>query len=145
MTDRPLEITRRIDAEVETVFAWFTDPARYARWMGTDVTLDPSPGGTYRVFMREGREARGEFVEVDPPRRVVFTWGWVGDPLVPPGSTRVEVTLERDGEATLVRLAHHDLPSPDAADHHGQGWNLYLDRLVLVARGADPGPDPNAA
>lgn len=141
---QPLEVTTRIAAPPETVFPYFTDPARYVQWMGSEVDLDPTPGGTYRVRVRDGVEAAGEFVEVDPPRRVVFTWGWQGDPLVAPGSTRVEVTLEPDGDETVVRLVHHDLPGPEPRDHHRQGWELYLPRLALVVQGGDPGPDPNA-
>lgn len=141
----PLELTTRIAARPETVFPYLTDPDRYALWMGTEATLDPEPGGSYRVFMRDGIEARGEFVEVDPPHRVVFTWGWEGHPLVPPGSTRVEVMLEPDGDGTLVRLVHHDLPSDEERDQHREGWVLYLDRLATAATGGDPGPDPNAS
>jgi uncharacterized protein YndB with AHSA1/START domain len=44
--------------------------------MGSKGTFDPRPGGIYRLEMNEGWIALGEFVEVDPPRRVVFTWGW---------------------------------------------------------------------
>ncbi len=140
----PLELTTRIDARPETIFPYFTDPDRYVQWMGTEATLHPEPGGAYRVSMRDGVEARGEFVEVNPPHRVVFTWGWEDHPLVPPGSTRVEVTLEPDGDGTLVRLVHHDLPSAEERDQHREGWSLYLDRLATTATGGDPGPDPNA-
>jgi uncharacterized protein YndB with AHSA1/START domain len=52
----------------------------------------------------------GEFVEIDPPRRLVFTWGWEGDEEVPPGSSTVEVTLTPDGDATVLHLVHGDLP-----------------------------------
>jgi uncharacterized protein YndB with AHSA1/START domain len=140
----PLEVTTHVAAPPDVVFPYFTDPERYAAWMGTDVTLSPTPGGTYRVRMRDGVEAAGEFVEVDPPRRVVFTWGWEGDPVVAPGSTRVEVTLEPDGDGTLVRLVHHDLPSDESRAHHRQGWEMYAARLATAATGGDLGPDPNA-
>ena len=141
----PLEIGVHIDARPEIVFAYFTDPARYVGWMGTDATLECVPGGTYRVWVRQGVEALGEFVEVDAPRRIVFTWGWVGDDLVAPGSTRVEVTLTPDdaGGTDLV-LRHLGLPGPDQINHHAQGWDAYLARLARAATGRDPGPDPNA-
>jgi uncharacterized protein YndB with AHSA1/START domain len=92
--------------------------------------------------------ARGEFVEVDAPRRVVFTFGWEGQEAgsgehgVPPGSSRVEITLEPEGDGTLVRLRHLGLPE-QAREIHGQGWQLYLDRLATAASGGVPGPDPN--
>jgi len=48
------------------VFSYFTDPARYVRWMGAQAGLDPVPGGEYRVRMGDGFEAAGEFTELDP-------------------------------------------------------------------------------
>jgi uncharacterized protein YndB with AHSA1/START domain len=89
-------VTTHIAAPPEVVWPYLTEPARYALWMGTEVTLSPIPGGLYRVHMREGIEARGEFVELDPPHRLVFTWGWQDHPVVPPGSTTVEITLQAD-------------------------------------------------
>ena len=68
-----LEVSVLIAAPPETVFPYFTDPARYVQWMGIDATLDPVPGGEYRVGMRGGVQASGVFLEIDPPRRVVFT------------------------------------------------------------------------
>jgi uncharacterized protein YndB with AHSA1/START domain len=140
----PLEVSVHIAAHPEIVFGYFTDPARYTRWMGRRATLNPVPGGTYRVDMREGVTAAGEFVEFDPPHRLVFTWGWANDPSVPPGSTRVEVTLTPDGDGTRLRLVHRDLPAPSRAQHD-KGWEHFLDRLRAAAAGDDPGPDPWAA
>ena len=144
MNTAPLEVTTHIAAPPEKVWPYLTDPARYALWMGTEVTLSPAPGGLYRVHMREGIEALGEFVELDPPHRLVFTWGWQDHPVVPPGSTTVEVTLEATDEGTLVRLTHRGLPDTESVAHHRQGWESYLHRLVIAATGGDPGPDPNA-
>ena len=92
-----VEVTVHIAARPETVFTYFTDPVRYVQWMGSRATLEPVPGGVYRVGMRDGVQAAGEFVEVDPPHRLVFTWGWTHDHAVAPGSTRVVVTLGRGG------------------------------------------------
>jgi uncharacterized protein YndB with AHSA1/START domain len=132
-----------IAARPETVFRYFTDPECYVRWMGNHATLEPVPGGSYRVSMRDGVEAAGQFVEVDPPHRLVFTWGWTHDHAVAPGSTRVVVTLEEDNGGTRVVLRHHDLPD-EQRDHHRGGWELYLHRLTVCVPGGDPGPDPNA-
>ncbi len=139
-----LEVSIHIAAEPETVFPYFTDPDRYVQWMGTTAVLDPVAGGQYRVHMRDGVETAGEFVEVDPPRRLVFTWGWTTNPGVPPGSSRVVVTLERDADGTRVVLRHHDLPDEPERTSHGQGWAMYLGRLAARVGGQDPGPDPNA-
>lgn len=135
----------RIDASPETVFEFFTDPAKMVRWKGAAATLDPRPGGVYRVEMNEQAIALGEYVELDPPHRVVFTWGWEGDyATTTPGSSTVEITLTPDGDGTLVRLVHRDLPTPESAEAHGQGWDQYMPRLAIAAAGGDPGPDPNA-
>ena len=132
-----------IAARPETVFAYFTDPARYVQWMGREATLEPVPGGAYRVGITDGVDAAGEFVEVDPPRRVVFTWGWTHDQAVPPGSSRVVVTFEEEAGGTRVRLRHSGLPDDGQREHHRAGWAQYLQRLSIRASGGDPGPDPN--
>lgn len=139
-----LEVSVHIDAAPETVFPFFTDPARYVQWMGTTARINPTPGGEYRVHIRGGVETVGEFVEIKPPKRLVFTWGWTNDPAVPPGSARVEVTLEPERGGTRVVLRHHGLPSAEQINHHRHGWQQYLERLALRASGTDPGPDPNA-
>lgn len=136
-----IELERRINAPAATVFAYFTDSDRYTAWMGTEAVLDAVPGGIYRVTVPQGLVALGRFVEVNPPTRIVFTWGWEGDPDVPPGSSRVEVTLRPDGDSTLVRLVHTGLPDAPSMTLHEQGWALYLDRLTISASGGDPGPD----
>lgn len=145
MTDPAvLEVSVFIAAEPETVFPYFIDPSRYIQWMGSAAVLEPMPGGTYRITMRGGVQAVGRFVEIDAPRRLVFTWGWTHDHAVPPGSTRVVVTLEKEDGGTRVVLRHHGLPDDEQRVHHNTGWELYLDRLRVRAGGGDPGPDPNA-
>ncbi|MGA7269870.1 MAG: SRPBCC family protein [Acidimicrobiia bacterium] len=135
-----IELERRIRARPETVFSYFTDPDRYTAWMGVEAVLDARPGGIYRVRVPQGGTALGEFVEVDPPRRIVFTWGWEGDADVPPGSTTVTVTLEPEDGGTRLRLVHSGLPEA-SIDLHELGWDHYLDRLSVAAVGSDPGPD----
>ena len=71
----------------DTIFRFFTDPELMVRWMGTSAEVDPRPGGIYRVNVDGAHVARGEFVEVSSPERVVFTWGWESDgSVVPPGA-----------------------------------------------------------
>jgi uncharacterized protein YndB with AHSA1/START domain len=139
-----LEVSLHIAARPETVFPYFTDPERYVQWMGTSAMLEAVPGGVYRVGMRDGVEAVGEFVEVVPPHRVVFTWGWTDQFAVAPGSTRVVVTLAEEDGGTRVVLRHYDLPTEELRAHHRGGWDTYLARLVVRAAGGDPGADPNA-
>ena len=123
------EIT--IAARPETVWEFLVDPDKATRWMGTSASLDARPGGEYRVEVISGNTAVGEFVEVDPPRRVVFTWGWTSGSPVLPGTTRVVVTLVAEGHGTRVVLRHHGLPA-DQLDHHQEGWTLCLDRLAFA-------------
>jgi uncharacterized protein YndB with AHSA1/START domain len=145
MTDpEDLEVSLHIAAQPETVFPYFTDPARYVQWMGSQADLEAVPGGSYRVRMRDGVETVGTFLEIDPPRRIVFTWGWTQGSAVPPGSTRVVVTFEPEAGGTRLVLRHHDLPDDGERRHHTAGWQLYLDRLAIRVGGGDPGPDPNA-
>ncbi|MEA2346611.1 MAG: hypothetical protein QOG62_398, partial [Thermoleophilaceae bacterium] len=93
------------------------------------------------VVVNDSHTAKGEFVEVDPPRRVVFSWGWEDEGAsIRPGETTVEITLEEDGDGTLVRLVHSGLPEAVAAGH-ATGWHHYMPRLAKVAVGIDPGPD----
>ena len=123
----------RIEARPETVFAFWTDPAKMARWMGRDIRLDPRPGGEFRIDYNGEDIATGAFVEVQPPTRIVLTWGWEapGDP-TPPGASTVEVDLVPDGTATIVRLRHTGLPT-EAVEGHAIGWDQFLPRLAEVA------------
>ncbi len=134
-----------IAASPETVWELLVDPDEATRWMGQAATFDVRPGGTYRLEVIPGNVARGEFVEIDPPRRLVYTWGWeLGNSSgsVPPGSTTIEFELTPAGEGTLLRFTHRDLPTAESATSHGHGWDHYLERLVAVAAGGDPGVDP---
>ena len=141
-TDNALEYETRIAASPETVFGYFTDPAKMVQWMGTEATLDPRPGGACRINPAGHAVMSGEYVEVDPPRRIVFTWGWETELLqTPPQSTIVEVSLTAQGDDTVVRLTHRRLHS-DAVAFHRAGWEHYLPRLAAAAAGDEPGLDP---
>ncbi len=137
-----LEREVRIAARPETVFAYFIDPEKMLQWKGKSVELDPRPGGIYRVDMTGKDIARGNYVEIVPHSRIVFTWGWEGEGHpIPPGSTTVEVTLTADGDETILRLRHYGLNEEGRASHT-EGWEHYMERIVLAAAGKDPGPDP---
>ena len=143
MADEPGEIVveRHVNASPAAVYAFLTDSARWAQWQGAEATVDAWPGGLFRMRMATGQTARGQFVELVPDRRVVFTWGWIDHPGIPPGSTTVEIELERDRDGTLIRLTHRAVP-PDEVELHRRGWRHYVERLALRAENIDPGPDP---
>jgi uncharacterized protein YndB with AHSA1/START domain len=76
--------------------------------------------------------AVGEYKELDPPYRVLMTWGWQDNDAVPPGSRVVEITLTPDGNGTLLRLRHTGLPTlPESRSHEG-GWILYTGKLAAI-------------
>jgi uncharacterized protein YndB with AHSA1/START domain len=148
-TTETTEVVRELSiaARPETVWDFFVDPAKATRWMGIEATLEPEPGGLYRVEVVPGTVASGTFVELDQPNRLVFTWGWEpradGELHEPgPGGSTIEVRLEPEGDGTRLHFVHRDLPSAEAATKHGQGWDHFLPRLVEAASGRDPGRDP---
>ncbi|BEP14213.1 hypothetical protein acdb102_25240 [Acidothermaceae bacterium B102] len=119
--------TEHIKAPPEVVFPYFTDPALIVEWIGDRASLDPRPGGVFSLDMGESL-ARGSYLTVEPPYRVVFTWGIPGNDTLPPGSSTVEVVLTPDGDDTLVVLTHRGLPSTYLDSHRG-GWEHQLGRL----------------
>lgn len=125
-----------IDASPETIFPLLTTTEGHLRWEGTEAEIDARPGGIYRVLVAGQFLGLGEYVEVVPNERVVFTFGWEmeGNPITP-GSTRVEITLVPEGSKTLVRLEHSGLPDANAVEQHTQGWDHYLARLAVVGAG----------
>jgi uncharacterized protein YndB with AHSA1/START domain len=127
-----LTATVRIGAPPAAVFPYFTDPALLIQWIGEWADLCPEPGGVFALNF-SNTAVRGEYVEVDPPRRVVFTWGVPGKDALPPGSTTVEVVLTPDGHDTIVELSHHGLPVEER-DSHLEGWTTMLGRLERLPR-----------
>lgn len=131
--DGVIEREVRIEAPVETVFRFFADPDWMARWMGRTVTLDANPGGALRIDYNGSDVVSGTVVAIEPPDRIAFTWGWeMPDDPVPPGASLVEVTLTRDGTATVVHLRHSGLPAASVGGH-AEGWDYFLPTLVRVS------------
>jgi uncharacterized protein YndB with AHSA1/START domain len=136
------ERTLAIDASPETVWEFLVDPEKLMRWKGINADLETQPGGIFRCEVIPGHIARGEYVEIDKPNKLVFTWGWDGSEDVPPGSSTIEIELASDGDGTSLRFVHKDLPNAEAIASHAHGWDHYLPRLETAARGGDPGGDP---
>jgi len=136
------ERTLAIDASPETVWEFLVDPEKLMRWKGINADLETQPGGIFRCEVIPGHIARGEYVEIDKPNKLVFTWGWDGSDDVPPGSSTIEIELASDGDGTSLRFVHKDLPNAEAIASHAHGWDHYLPRLETAARGGNPGEDP---
>jgi uncharacterized protein YndB with AHSA1/START domain len=133
-----IEITQRIEAPPEIVFSYLTDSARFIQWMGVGAELDARPGGRYRIDVDGQHIAIGQYREVEPPRRLVMSWGWEGHPTVPPGSTIVEITLTPEKGATVLRLRHLGLPDESERRTHSQGWTLNTSKLRQLITGPPP-------
>ena len=136
----PIVVTRHIAAPPATVYEYLTESAKWARWQGIAATIQPAAGGLFAMSMKNGLRARGQFVELIPNHRVVFTWGWIDHPGLPPGSSTVTIELDATGEGTLLTLTHSGLPA-DEIPIHVMGWDHYIPRLAAAAEGGDPGPD----
>lgn len=127
MTDLPHSLERIvvIRAPRETVFTFFTASAKWAAWWGAGSEVDPRPGGKMLIKYPGGVEASGEVLEVDAPRRFVFTMGYATNPKLPPGSSRVSIALEPHPDGTRLTLTHA-LPDAAVRDEHRQGWRYQL-------------------
>jgi uncharacterized protein YndB with AHSA1/START domain len=137
-TTPSVEQQLRIEARPELVWEFWTEPARLGEWWGTATATVAEIGGAFVVEMENGYVMRGEYLALDAPHRLAFTFGWDGDELgavVPAGSTRVEVILDPDGDATILTLRHFDLPEVTSGDH-GDGWDRQLAVLVTAVAGA---------
>lgn len=142
-SDLAIAITRTFDAPREAVFAAWTDPTQFSRWLGPGdiqaevVALDPRVGGAYRIVMHRvpggGHSAvRGTYREVEPPSRLVFTWAWEEDAETHPAGheTLVTLTLRALGNRTELTLRHERFDSEKSRDSHNHGWNACFDKLA---------------
>lgn len=124
--EHSLQHSVSIRATRATVFRYFTDPERFARWWGDGSHIDPRPGGTVRICYPNRVVALGEVVEIVDGERIVFTYGYE-DPSkpVPPGGSLVTVTLHDEASGTRVDL-RHDLADATVRDHHVPGWRYQM-------------------
>jgi uncharacterized protein YndB with AHSA1/START domain len=134
-----LEISRVIEAPRDRVYAAWTDPEQLKQWFGPEnvktreLVADARVGGTFRwdIINSEGEEMtmRGEFRELQPDKKIVFTWQWEDDEDWKNHTSIVTVELyDRDG-GTKLRLTHEQLPNEESRDGHTRGWESALDKL----------------
>ena len=121
-TELPETLDREISicARRETVFAYFTDSKRFAKWWGDGSHIDPRPGGAVFIHYPNGVTVNGEVVAIEPPRRIVFTYVMTGGV-----ESLVTIALEEAEQGTLLKL-HHAFSSGKIRDHFVQGWRYQL-------------------
>jgi len=132
-----IEIRRTIRAPRQRVYDAWTKEEELKTWHAPGpltvslAEMDVRPGGKYRIHMREpnGTEHRvsGVYREVDPPRKVVYSWGWDGDHPVKDSTVTIEF-LER-GNATEVVLTHSGISHDKERTGHTDGWTSILDKF----------------
>jgi len=131
---------RVFTAPAERVFAMFTEPDELATWWGPrgfttpEVRLDLRVGGRYRFTMQppdgEAFHLSGEYLEVQPPDRLEFTFRW-DEPVPDDRETVVVLSMDyRDG-ATSVSLWQGDFATEERLELHQEGWAESLDKLEL--------------
>jgi uncharacterized protein YndB with AHSA1/START domain len=134
-----LEIKRLIKAPRDRVYAAWTDPALLREWFGPEgvrirnLVADARAGGEFRweVINAEGEEMtmRGEFRELEPGRKIVFSWYWEDDEVWENRVSVVTVELSDVKDGTELRLIHEQLPNEKSRDNHEEGWASVLDKL----------------
>lgn len=127
-----LRIHRLLPAPPDRVWRALIDPAALAAWFwpqasyGTVAETDPRPGGKYRIEApKAGIAAAGEYVTVEPPRRLVMTWRWADEPT----ETLVTIELKEAAEGTALTLRHERFDTDESRDNHAQGWSDCFDRM----------------
>ena len=126
-----LDRTLVIGAPPAVVFKYFTDSARWAAWWGAGSTIDARPGGRVYVRYPTGDEAAGEVIAIEPPSRIVFSYGFVKGTPVLPGGSRVTISLEPVANGTRLHLLH-EFAEQAVRDEHVQGWRYQLSLFANV-------------
>src|SRR5436190_2898111 len=139
-----LEISRVIEAPRDRVYAAWTDPEQLKQWFGPqnvktrELVADARVGGTFRwdIINSEGEEMtmRGEFRELQPDKKIVFTWQWEDDEDWEQRDSVVTVELSDCDGGTEVRLTHEQLPSEESRERHTEGWQSVLNKLEKFCR-----------
>jgi uncharacterized protein (TIGR03086 family) len=136
-----IDKTVLVPLSADETFALVTEPERLRRWQVVSARMDVRAGGDFRWTVVPGANASGTFLEVEPGKRIVYTWGWEEDGEPVPGDSTITITLEPAEGGTTVRLVHEGL-TPEQDERHAVGWEHFMDRLVAAAQGGAAGPDP---
>lgn len=130
---------RVIDAPVDLVWSLVSTADGLNQWMSVEATVDLTVGGELRWVHDNGWIVAGEFREIAPMRRLVFTYGWAeGGFPVPLGSSVVTIELDALGASTHLSVRHDGL-TPEMAEQHSGGWEMFIGRLAATAHAIDEG------
>jgi len=140
MAAEPVTASVFVEAPPARVYEYFTRPEAIVRWMGEYALLEAEPNGRFTLDVR-GTPVRGRYLELEPPHRLVISWGYAGSEHLPPGASTVEVRLVAERDGTRVELEHRDLPHGEIQGHI-TGWTHYLARLTTATSGGNAGADP---
>ncbi len=148
MRTTSVRVKRTLPADVARVFAAWSSAEAMSRWFVVEpgwtakAANDFRVGGTYRVEMRRSDGtvfvAWGEYLEIDPPRRLVFTWN---SALPAIQQSRVTVELASVGSSTELTLIHELLPDTDEGRAHAVGWEGSLANLERYLENREAGDD----
>jgi len=129
-----------LDAPAAKVYRYLTTAEGLLRWIAVDAIAEPVPGGRLQWTHENGATMVGRFLELDPPRRLVFAYGWRDDLMgVPPESTTVEIELTEDEHGlTTLTLTHRGIP-PGVVEDHRHGWVFFMGHLQQSLAGAEAG------
>jgi uncharacterized protein YndB with AHSA1/START domain len=134
-----VHVSRTFDAPRERVFRAWTEAEAMSQWFGSTASVESNVrvGGSYRIAVKlppTGRRVHivGTYLEIDPPQRLVFTFGWERMPIMfGMGDSKVTVEFRELQDETEVRLTHELLDKRRIRAFHRWGWNQSLERLGL--------------
>ena len=143
-----VNLSRVYNTSVQHLFECFTQPELIARWWGPEGTSCPSAqvqlqvGGKYRFAIQAGsgdelNVVHGEYLVVETPDRLVFTWAWEDNPAE---VTQVTLLFRPVGKKQAeVVLTHEFFPTTERASAHRDGWRSSLECLARVLEPASRG------
>lgn len=133
-----LELRCDVEAPRERVFGLLTEPGELAKWWGPrgfttpESEIDLRVGGGYRLTMQppdgEAFHLSGDFLAIDPPSRVVYTFRW-DEPTVDDRETVVTLSLKPIGDATEVWLSQSGFATEERLALHRSGWTEAFEKL----------------
>jgi uncharacterized protein YndB with AHSA1/START domain len=138
-TGHTLQMERTFAAPARRVFDAFTSEEVMRRWWHAspdwetpEASVDLRLGGRVRVVMRDPDSGdryggQGEYVEIDPPRRLAFTWEWDDDR--DHARQLIEIDFDEHDGVTTMRFTHRDLWDAEAVRSHEEGWSTAFDNL----------------